>query len=980
MAYQPKSYKKFVATAATATLVATAVVPAAFADEVSTAAFTDVPASYTDAVSFLVENNFAVGVTPTQFGISSQITRGDAAIIIASAAGLMDEKAAASGFSDVPKRGAIAVNSLKAAKVVNGTSATKFGFDQPIKRGDAAIMFAKAFGLTEGSATDVKFTDVPEQYKEAVAALLANKVTSGISTTKYGTDMNIKRGDFAKFIYALKDRIELPVPENPGPPSEVVDGHKLEISFGKASLVADGTDSTTVTLTVKDAKTGAVATDADDIVLELSSSQGSLNGANTSRVVVQNGVATATLQSSFTQAGVTALVTAKLVEAAPTSPWHAEIGNLVANKTIAFTPLAASDEVAPILRTADTDEADRVTLYFDKAVSPQTFAQYVNGRFVLDTAGNIVPVVGTQLAIESTVGTVTEDHSVRGIQSVPGNPNALEVILVSGDELTPNSRVTATTGFASETDGAGFDATSKSFTFTDALKPEVTSVTVVDRNTITLNFSEPVTEANANISINGVRIADTAANTNNIVQGEFNQNTGDKRHQITVNSSTFFPAGTHSVTVAGVADYAGNVITTDSLDFTLPAYDARPAATVAVESPEQFRVNFNDPVADFAAEDVDFEFFVPSTSATSSSPGQWVTIPSTNFNRTVVTNANGVEEYVYELNRDWSVLLTGTFVGENGATVTIPTNANYSNFQFRAVLDADTVTSEVNGLQNAEQTISLNYTGSPLNTLDNASPTIVGSPYAFVNERNAFQGYVVSFNEPVKAREITTEPATPSVEQGSDIPAVVVEFQGTNAAGNKVTINGSVTGYFPDVLTPLAAPFVNPAATSADNAFLVNANTSLQTLVDQGYGTEWTLVVRNVTDDVGNAATSLSSKVTVTPTPVPFEATGVTFNLNGTAEDTIVIDYNVAVRLVGNEANALRIANYNLNGAALPGTSVAALEVNGTTVDNTDVVITLPDGTLNAASNTIKLSDALLSASGTKISGKLEFVAAPTAQ
>lgn len=214
MAYQPKSYKKFVATAATATLVATAVVPAAFADEAVTAAFTDVPASYADAVAFQIENNFSVGLSPTQYGINAQITRGDAAIIIASAAGLMDETAAGSGFTDVPKRGAIAVNSLKKLGVVNGTSATKFGFDQPIKRGDAAIMFAKAFDLTEGSATDVKFSDVPDRYKEAVAALLANNVTKGINATQFGTDNNIKRGDFAKFVYALKDKIELDAPTN----------------------------------------------------------------------------------------------------------------------------------------------------------------------------------------------------------------------------------------------------------------------------------------------------------------------------------------------------------------------------------------------------------------------------------------------------------------------------------------------------------------------------------------------------------------------------------------------------------------------------------------------------------------------------------------------------------------------------------------------------------------------------------------------
>src|SRR5690606_6751595 len=113
MAYQPKSYKKFVATAATATLVATAVVPAAFADEVKPAAFTDVAKQYEAAVNFVVSNNISQGLTATTFGVSADIKRGDAAIIIANAAGLNDEDAPKSGFSDVPARGALQINSLK---------------------------------------------------------------------------------------------------------------------------------------------------------------------------------------------------------------------------------------------------------------------------------------------------------------------------------------------------------------------------------------------------------------------------------------------------------------------------------------------------------------------------------------------------------------------------------------------------------------------------------------------------------------------------------------------------------------------------------------------------------------------------------------------------------------------------------------------------------------------------------------------------
>src|SRR5690606_16788832 len=59
----------------------------------------------------------------------------------------------------------------------------------------------------KGNTADVKFTDVSDRYKAAVAALVANDVTNGISATQFGTSNNIKRGDFARFVYALEEYI-----------------------------------------------------------------------------------------------------------------------------------------------------------------------------------------------------------------------------------------------------------------------------------------------------------------------------------------------------------------------------------------------------------------------------------------------------------------------------------------------------------------------------------------------------------------------------------------------------------------------------------------------------------------------------------------------------------------------------------------------------------------------------------------------------
>ncbi|WP_315907210.1 S-layer homology domain-containing protein, partial [Priestia koreensis] len=71
MAYQPKSYRKFIATAATATMVAGAVAPlATFAAETS---FKDATGIYKTPVEYLVEKGFVNGVSKDEFGVSAKV-------------------------------------------------------------------------------------------------------------------------------------------------------------------------------------------------------------------------------------------------------------------------------------------------------------------------------------------------------------------------------------------------------------------------------------------------------------------------------------------------------------------------------------------------------------------------------------------------------------------------------------------------------------------------------------------------------------------------------------------------------------------------------------------------------------------------------------------------------------------------------------------------------------------------------------------
>jgi len=196
MAYQPKSYRKFVATAATATLVATAVTPAFAAENLP---FKDVNQNYAKAVGELYSKGIVNGISKTEFGTYKTIKRGDAAVIIARALNLDTKNAPDAGFKDVNSNIKGAVNALVAKGIISGVSKDKFNPDAPLTRGQMAKILVNAFDLSK-YAKETPFTDLNSTFKPYVEALYGAGVTSGKGTT-YGTNENITRGDFANLLY-----------------------------------------------------------------------------------------------------------------------------------------------------------------------------------------------------------------------------------------------------------------------------------------------------------------------------------------------------------------------------------------------------------------------------------------------------------------------------------------------------------------------------------------------------------------------------------------------------------------------------------------------------------------------------------------------------------------------------------------------------------------------------------------------------------
>ncbi len=170
--------------------------------------FKDVTSFFAPSVDYLVRHQITRGLNETEFGVSKNILRADAAIWLAKELKLNTNSAPSSGFLDVPDRAVTSVNALKAAGIIGGKSNTRFGAGDSLTRGEVAIILQRAYELSSTSNISI-FTDVSPRYKDAVNALVENKITDGLTSTKFGVTSNITRGQLAVFMYRLS-------PENDG--------------------------------------------------------------------------------------------------------------------------------------------------------------------------------------------------------------------------------------------------------------------------------------------------------------------------------------------------------------------------------------------------------------------------------------------------------------------------------------------------------------------------------------------------------------------------------------------------------------------------------------------------------------------------------------------------------------------------------------------------------------------------------------------
>ncbi|WP_449403048.1 hypothetical protein [Exiguobacterium artemiae] len=299
-----------------------------------------------------------------------------------------------------------------------------------------------------------------------------------------------------------------------------------------------------------------------------------------------------------------------------------------------------------------------------------------------------------------------------------------------------------------------------------------------------------------------------------------------------------------------------------------------------------------------------------------------------------------------ELNTDWTEIYN-----------TVETKQNYYNDKFRITLTKDSVKAESNGEKNEELSLDLNYSGSPLN-----SPDLKSAEIKAIDRIMLSNDFNVMMSEPVKLRDLD-EADTPLINADGLVypPKTTVVFIGKDKNGKIVTIDGSVVKY----------------TDSSDMNFRVAANESLQDLVDEnGYDEDWKVVVKSLSDDVGNTVATATHdfKIMKTPTtPVlsPFAIEEV--YVDSDEEDVINVMFTEGVQYSG-MYDATSTAQYTLNGKNLPvGTSISLDDSDDTLSNGLDTVkIKVPSGTLKGLSNVITVNKELQSYDNSVLTGGYE--------
>lgn len=868
----------------------------------------------------------------------------------------------------------------------------------------------------ELTTKDIKVGDLDVKKVE----LDGKKAIVTVSGAKYDTAYDVVYGDqkntvkFGKVAEYFTLKIE----------SDAKDTNNNSI----ADIEASGATTTQLTAYIVDYK-GDVVTDYDG-KFEFLTTNGSL--AQT-EVVIQKGKASVQLRSVSSLETIYADVTAKVVTGN-------ELSGLVGNTTIEFAPKQATGEAqtaVPVVK-AQTETADRV--------------QVVLGQPKKLTEKELL-AVKTAATVTDTV--LKREVDVKEVRQI--NDTILELVLDTYSQPTKDTynAVNYLTDNAEHT--VSFDAIPKvlvetaknnplKFKLTDGTKQVALGATGVNQRTIEVRFNDPVavkgepgkvtTEATktwnaldpANYVLDGKALKDSKIDLKRDEKGNI---VGEGRIvEIKLSQDESIKKEQTVLQVRNVGDWAAvtdvkNQIATQDLFLTTNIDQTKPAMVAKTESPEQFRLVFNQPVK---ASSKDLKSLIdvrygealtkeaaesttdaPKFNAVKPAEGDLTNLLSkdgvTNTgagaagakgNKTVVFSALTVdpktgirtvvktdeldadaiiEEILVELTDDWTTILGAEaywtaapqiqFKVKRNAFATAMDNKNIAVDVVADNSVYDTKSPVASAKQN--KTLRVDTNGK---TVD-ANGNVTTDKSKYVYDLNEYLD--ITFDEPVQISELTKQgtnvPNTPNAKQTTQTQKTDVEF-----SKNGVVVKGEIyDAKVGDFNFKLQAKENAKEGFAALEAAIDKKNADLAADKKLSAAGTWTVKVTGVSDDYGNtmAAQTFNFEVpgeAVAPkVPLAIDPFVVYANLKQEKgqPDVITVKYSEVMANAGADGVGL-VTNYWVNSGQLTADAGAKIEkgITGVTEDWDGVTITLPEGTVQKEDFMLTVASNLKSADG----------------
>ncbi|WP_100405686.1 Ig-like domain-containing protein [Bacillus solitudinis] len=244
MSYQPKSYRKFLATSLSAAIVASAVAVPVSANEVTaSASFTDVSSDFwaNAEISYLVDKGIIDGYPDGTFKPGLTIIRGQAAALLATAARLdVPETVTEAPFNDltVDSYFAPVAEVMKEVGYIKGYTDGTFGAGNPITREQMASVLVRTFGLEDlGEEVTVTDLDTVSPSHKANVEILAQYGITSTDDNSFRPKESVTRAQFATFL--TRTLTYLATVEAGLTGLEFVDGNTVEVSFDKVITAAE---------------------------------------------------------------------------------------------------------------------------------------------------------------------------------------------------------------------------------------------------------------------------------------------------------------------------------------------------------------------------------------------------------------------------------------------------------------------------------------------------------------------------------------------------------------------------------------------------------------------------------------------------------------------------------------------------------------------------------------------------------------------